>query len=74
MEITITNDEFIQSNRRLVVVFNDITQISRIRYLEEINEYKSRLISSVSHELRTPLNSSMCMIELALQEDESEVK
>lgn len=69
MEITVTNDVF-ENNRRVVVVFNDITQISRIQYLEEINEYKSKLISSVSHELRTPLNSSICMIELAVQEDE----
>ena len=51
---------------RFVVVFNDITKISRIKYLEEINEHKSKLIASVSHELRTPLNSSICMTELAI--------
>ena len=67
LEITITNDEF-ENEKRLVVVFNDVTTISRLKYLEEINEHKSKLISSVSHELRTPLNSSMNMIDLTLQE------
>ena len=68
LEVIIQDDVF-NNNKRFVVVFNDITNAGRIKYLEEINEYKSRLISSVSHELRTPLNSSICMLELALLED-----
>ena len=72
MEITITNDVF-ENEKRFVVIFNDITQVSRIKSLEEISEHKSRLLASVSHELRTPLNSSMTMIDLALQEDNENV-
>ena len=67
-----TNNVF-ENEKRFVVVFNDISQISRIKSLEEINEHKSSLLSSVSHELRTPLNSSIIMTELALQENNENV-
>ena len=67
LEITIINDIF-EDEKKLVVVFNDVTSISRLKYLEEISEHKSKLISSVSHELRTPLNYSMNMKELTMLE------
>ena len=55
--------------KRIVIIFHNTAEKARIKYLEEINDYKSKLISTVSHELRTPLNSSINMTEMALMND-----
>ena len=34
-----------------------------MKRLEELNNYKMKMLSSISHELKTPLNCSMGMLE-----------
>ncbi len=35
-----------------------------MKQLEEMNEYKTKMLASVSHELRTPLNCSITMLDI----------
>lgn len=47
----------------ILIFFEDITQEVYIKRLEEINNYKVKMLSSISHELKTPLNCSMGMLD-----------
>ena len=52
----------------LALIFTDITERNLIAKLQDINDYKNRLLASVSHELRTPLNASLNLIQAALED------
>jgi len=43
--------------KQLIVVFTDITASKRVSILEEVNEFKSQMMSAITRELKTPLNS-----------------
>ena len=47
----------------ILIMLKNLNHVYENVKLKEINEYKSRLLSSVSHELRTPLNGNMNYLE-----------
>lgn len=61
-----------QSTAMVLVFLDDITKEVYAQRLEELNNYKMKMLSSVSHELKTPLNCSMGMLEQVNQYVESD--
>jgi signal transduction histidine kinase len=51
----------------IVIILQDITLQVRKNELENINQYKVKMLSSIQHELRTPLNCSINLLQI-LQE------
>ncbi len=48
----------------ILVIIEDITKDLSIKKLNEINNYKSKMLATLSHELRTPLNCSITMLSM----------
>ena len=59
----------------LLVIFNDNTNLRKIIELQNLDEYKNRLLATVSHDLRTPLNGLLGILEVVTpQISEQEAK
>ncbi|MDE6662442.1 MAG: response regulator [Lachnospiraceae bacterium] len=68
---------YIDGERAVVVVINDMTKLNELRdaqvaleVAEHANEAKSRFLSNMSHEIRTPINAVLGMNEMILRESE----
>lgn len=68
---------YIDGERAVVVVINDMTKLNELRdaqvaleVAEHTNEAKSRFLSNMSHEIRTPINAVLGMNEMILRESE----
>jgi len=59
----------------LLVLFNDNTSLRKVIELQNLDEYKNRLLATVSHDLRTPLNGLLGILEVVTpQISDPEVK
>ena len=70
---------YIDGERAVVVVINDMTKLNELRdaqvaleVAEHANEAKSRFLSNMSHEIRTPINAVLGMNEMILRESEDQ--
>ncbi len=50
--------EFREQKVMLIIIENITIQIEK-RHLQELENYKNKMLASLSHELRTPLNCSI---------------
>ena len=55
-------------SKRITLIFNDITQREKLISLEEVNQYKDRLLATVSHDLRAPINGTITFIENTIED------
>ncbi len=50
----------------LLILFNDNTNLRKVIELQNLDEYKNRLLATVSHDLRTPLNGLLGIFEIVI--------
>jgi len=59
----------IANHKKVIIILNDITQREKVVSLEEVNQYKDKLLATVSHDLRAPINGTITFIENTLEYD-----
>ena len=50
----------------LLILFNDCSNLRKMIELQNLDEYKNRLLATVSHDLRTPLNGLLGIFEVVI--------
>ena len=67
IKITLSN---VNQQKMLLVTLSEISAREKVFRLEEINNFKNRLLGSFSHELRTPLNGNLNFLQSAHEDEE----
>jgi len=54
--------------QKVTIILTDITQREKLISLEEVNQYKDKLLATVSHDLRAPINGTITFIENTIED------